>query len=102
MAKAKKVKKLELVVVEWIDAFSITGGGFLLNEVKEVADDRWLVRTTGFIVQETDEAITFVGSWTPSTKGHHDKFRDVHVIPTDYIQSIEILATYDCGALNYD
>jgi len=66
MSKKQKLYP-QMVVIEWQDA-SAQSGWWSKTDALDWADYDYMVRTVGFIVKETDEAVTVAQSWHPMGK----------------------------------
>lgn len=64
-----------------------------LSELDEYRKSGWMVRQSGFLLEETKTHILLAGAWSPETEWKDETFSPVTRIPKAWIRCRRLLAT---------
>ncbi len=95
----KPNQQLQVVFLEWFDAFSDRGWCDQKELQEHVLDIEHWVRECGFIIREDEKSVVFCSSWVPENKPHVDNlFGNIQKIPKTWVRNRYLLATVDGSA----
>ena len=88
---------MDIVYLEWYDAFASGGGWYNRQQLKEeMLDVEHWVREIGFVIHEDDKCIVFAPTWLPEQpKVSDERFSALQKIPKTWIQKRITLATVE-------
>lgn len=78
---------MELIYIEWHDAFDYNQGWMNVDDVDEWLDDDWVVSQCGWVYEETDDYLVLINMCAFG----HDSFSHVTKIPRPWIRKRETI-----------
>ena len=78
---------MKFYYVEWADAIEHLDGWQELDEAKEWAmADNWIVKQTGWLLDETEDYILLAGRINPGSAGRETQYSGLFKIPRPWIR----------------
>lgn len=90
-AAAKGAVKPKLIYIEWADAISNAQWQTREDAHRWAEASDWIIRSAGWLVEETDEYIIIALGWKPEDDFTCEQFVNLHKIPRTWIRKRKAL-----------